>query len=231
MLIAGAIAQLSPQAVARRLLPVAALGIAGAALVVWLPHTQLLAGKSAMYLPMCNPVALSLLLLGAGTGAGVILARRGKVDAAIAAAALGGLLFAQAMLFAFQRLAPVVSAQSISTLARPYLLPDAPVYAVRRFQRGMPFYLQRCVILVDERPYDLQSGMAWDPQLSVPDLASFAIAWNSHPGALAFMRMGTFRTLSAQQLPMRIIAEQAGTLVVQNPLSQPPIESTPTPAQ
>lgn len=217
MLIAGAITQLSPRAIARRLLPVAALAVIGAAVVAWLPHTHLLGGRNATYVPLCNPVALSMLLLGAGAGAGVVLARRARVDAAIAAAALGGLLFAQAMLFAYQRLAPVVSAQSISALAQPHLRNDAPVYAVRRFQRGMPFYLRRRVILVDERPYDLESGMAWDPQLSLPDLASFTSAWNSHPGALAFMRMGTFRILAAQQLPMRIVADQGGTLVVQNP--------------
>jgi 4-amino-4-deoxy-L-arabinose transferase-like glycosyltransferase len=218
ILIAGAIAQLAPRAIARRLLPVALLAIVGAALVAWLPHTHMLGGRNAAYVPMCNPIALSMLLLGAGTGAAVVLARRAKVDAAIAAAALGGLLFAQGMLFAYQRVAPVVSAQSISALARPYLRIDAPVYAVQRFQRGMPFYLQRRIVLVDERPYDLRAGMAWDPDLSLPDLASFTGAWTSHPGALAFMREGTFRTLSARQLPMRIVANQAGTLVVQNPL-------------
>ncbi len=218
LLIAGAITQLSPQAVARRLLPFAALAIVGAALVAWLPHTHLLDGKRALYVPMCNPIALAMVLLAAGTGTGVVLAKRARVDAAIAAAALGGLLFAQGMLFAYQRLAPVVSAQSISAIARPYLRIDAPVYAVGRFQRGMPFYLQRPVILVDERPYDLRAGMEWEPDLSLPDLASFARAWNSHPGALAFMRESTFRTLSSQQLPMRVVASQSGTLVVQNPL-------------
>jgi 4-amino-4-deoxy-L-arabinose transferase-like glycosyltransferase len=203
MLIAAAIVQLSPQALARRLLPVAALGITGAVVVAWLPHTSLLEGRNATYLTLCDPVALALLLLGLGTAAGVVLARRDKVDAAIAAAALGGLLLAQ----------------SIAALARPYLRADTPVYAVRRFQRGMPFYLQRRVVLVDERPYDLETGMAWDPELSLPDLASFTKDWNSHPGAVAFMRTGTFRTLSAQQLPMRIVAAQGGTLVVQNAAS------------
>jgi 4-amino-4-deoxy-L-arabinose transferase-like glycosyltransferase len=217
LLIAAAIVELSPRAVAWRLLPIAVLGLAGAAALAWLPHTSILHGTRAMYVPLCAPMAWALLALSAGTGIGTGLAVRDRVDTAIAAAALGGLLFAQGLLFGYQRLAPATSAKAMAALAQPHLQPGVPVYAVRMFYRGLPFYLQRPVTLVDQRPYDMRAGMALDPGLSLPDLAHFGPEWVRHPGALAFMSRETYSTLSGQHLPMQPVATVAGTVIVRNP--------------
>lgn len=217
LLIAAAIVELSPRAVAWRLLPIAVLGVAGATALAWLPHTSVLHGTRALYASLCAPMAWALLALAVGTGLGAALALRDRVDTAIAVAALGGLLFTQGLLLGYQQLAPSTSAQSMAALAQPHLQPGVPVYAVRMFYRGLPFYLQRPVTLVDERPYDMRAGMALDPELSLPDLVAFGREWPRHPGALAFMSRDTFSTLSAQQLPMQEVATVAGTVIVRNP--------------
>jgi 4-amino-4-deoxy-L-arabinose transferase-like glycosyltransferase len=218
-LIAGTITQLEPIAIARRLLPIAILAAIGAGLALWLPYSNLLKGTQASYAAICTLAAMAMALLAAGTGSAWTLARRGRVDAAIAAAALGGLLFTQVLLFAYQRLAPTASAQTMAALARPYVRADAPVYAVQMFYRGLPFYLQRPVTLVAERPYDLLAGIDWEPQLQIADLSTFAAAWTAHPGAVAFMPAVTFQTLMQQQLPMHEVARTSDTVIVQNPES------------
>ena len=219
-LIAGAITQLESMAIARRLLPIAILAVIGAGLALWLPYSNLLKGAQAAYSAICSLAAVAMTLLAVGAGIAWTLARRGRVDAAIAAAALGGLLFTQALLFAYQRLAPTASAQTMAALARPYVRADAPVYAVQMFYRGLPFYLQRPVTLVAERPYDLLAGIDWEPQLQIADLSAFAAAWTAHPGAVAFMPQGTFQTLMQQQLSMHVVARTSDTVIVQNPESQ-----------
>ena len=216
-LIAGAITQLESMAIARRLLPIAILAVIGAGLALWLPYSNLLKGAQAAYSAICSLAAVAMTLMAVGAGIAWTLARRGRVDAAIAAAALGGLLFTQALLFAYQRLAPTASAQTMAALARPYVRADAPVYAVQMFYRGLPFYLQRPVTLVAERPYDLLAGIDWEPQLQIADLSAFAAAWTAHPGAVAFMPQGTFQTLMQQQLSMHVVARTSDTVIVQNP--------------
>jgi len=217
LLIADAIASMPPRGVARRLLPVAVLATLVALLATALPHTPVLQHRTA-YLALCSPLAVATLLLAAGTGIGVALARRGHADGAIAAAALGGLLFTQGLLEAYQRMGTLASAQSVASRALPWLSADGPVYAVHDFARGLPFYLRRQVTLVDARPYDMRTGMAWDPQLSVPDDLAFATAWASHPDALAIVPERAFIALSGLGLPMHVVASVGDIRMVRHPL-------------
>ena len=136
---------------------------------------------------------------------------------AVAAAALGGLLFAQGLLFAYQRMAPTASAQTMAALAQPSIRSDAPVYAVQMLYRGLPFYLQRPVTLVAERPYDLLAGIDWEPQRQITTLSAFPAAWTAHPGAIAFMPQGTFQALQDAQLPMQVVGRTSDTVIVRNP--------------
>ena len=228
ILIAGAIASMPPRAVARRLLPVAALAALAAMIALVLPHTATLHGKHEAYVALCNPFAISALVLAIGSGIGATLAWRGHVDTAIAAAALGGLLFTQGLLQAYQRMGTTASARSIATRALPYLSADGPVYAVHDFPRGLPFYLRRQVTLVDERPYDMRAGMEWDPQLSIPDLQAFAAAWARHPDGLAIMPERSFVALAGQGLPMHIVASIDDIRIVRHPS---PIAASPQPPQ
>jgi 4-amino-4-deoxy-L-arabinose transferase-like glycosyltransferase len=227
LLIAGAIASMPPRDVARRLLPVTALAALAAAIAVALPHTATLLGRREAYVALCDPFAMSALVLAVGTGLGATFAWRGHVDTAIAAAALGGLLFTQGLLQAYQRMGTTASAQPIAERALPYLSADGPVYAVHDFRRGLPFYLRRQVTLVDELPYDMRAGMEWDPQLSIPDVQAFAKAWASHPDAVAIVPERSIMALSRQGLPMHIVASIDDIRIVRHPVpvgpsAQPP---------
>ena len=217
LLVADAIVSMPPRGVARRLLPIAALAAVVAAVAAWPPHTSALHVRAAD-MALCVPFALCALLLAAGTGIGAAVAWRGHVDMAIAAAALGGLLFTQGLLQAYQRVGMTASAQPIAARALPYLSADAPVYAVHEFARGLPFYLRRPVTLVDTRPYDMRAAMEWDPQLSIPDLPAFAPAWASHPDAIAIMPERTYIALSGQGLPMHVVAAIDDARIVRHPL-------------
>jgi 4-amino-4-deoxy-L-arabinose transferase-like glycosyltransferase len=221
MLIACVLIELPPIAVARRLLPVVVLGLAGCAVMLVLAHTHVLEGTKSAYAALCNPLAISFAILAAGSGAGVVLARRSRVDTALAVVALGALLFVQGLLFAYGRLAPTASAQPLAALARPYVRDDMPVYAVTTFARGLPFYLRRTITLADQRPYDLRAGMQWEPGLSIPDLDAFARAWRAHPDAVALMPARSFRTLTTSGVPMRVVAAMGDNLVVRNPAVEP----------
>ena len=216
LLIGRTLPGLTHDMIARRLLWIAIPAVVGIAIALALPHMSMLHGAQTAYFALLGPAAVAMAMLTIGTGLGVALARHGRIDAAIAAAALGGLLFAQGLLFAYQRLAPVTSALTMAAMARPYIRPEAPVYAVQMFYRGLPFYLHRPVTLVDERPYDLLAGIDWDPALQIPDLAGFATAWSAHPGAVAFMPPATLQTLSALGLPLHVVARTADTIIVRN---------------
>ncbi len=216
LLIGRTLPGLTHRMIARRLLWVAVPAAVGVAIALALPHMSMLHGAQTAYFALLGPAAVAMAMLTIGTGLGVALARRGRIDAAIAAAALGGLLFAQGLLFAYQQLAPVTSAQTMATMARPYIRSGVPVYAVQMFYRGLPFYLQRPVTLVDERPYDLLAGIDWEPALQIPDLAGFATAWAAHPGAVAFMPPSTLQTLSTLGLPLHVVARTPDTIIVRN---------------
>ena len=217
LLVADAIVSMPPRGVARRLIPIAAMAVVVGAVAAWLPHTSALHVHAAD-MALCVPFAVCALLLAAGTGIGAAVALRGHVDMAIAAAALGGLLFTQGLLQIYQRMGTIASAQPIAIRALPYLSADAPVYAVHEFVRGLPFYLRRQVTLVDAHPYDMRAGMDWDPQLSIPDEKSFATIWASHADALAIMPERSFTDLSGQGLPMQVVASIDDIRIVRHPL-------------
>lgn len=216
LLIGRSLPGLTNAMVGRRLLWIAIPAFAGVVIALSLLHISILHGAKTAYLAMLGPAAVAMAMLAAGTSLGFALARRGRVDTAIATASLAGLLFAQGLLFAYQRLAPTTSAQTMATLARPFVRRDAPVYAVQMFYRGLPFYLQRPVTLVDERPYDLLAGIDWEPALQIPDLAGFATAWAAHPGAVAFMSPATLQALSGQGVSMHVVARTADIVILRN---------------
>lgn len=216
LLIGNALPQFKTATVARHMIVMAVLAAILAGLALGLAHLQSI-DLHATYLPAARPTAMAAALLAMGTGIAGVLALRGHLGKAIVAAALGGLLFTQGLLFAYQKTAATTSAETVARMARPFIRPDTPVYVVAMFRRGLPFYLGRPVTLVDERPYDLQAGMAWEPQRQIPDLATFEQAWRAHPGAIAFMRPATFRTLSEFRLPMQVVGRTRTVWVVRNP--------------
>jgi 4-amino-4-deoxy-L-arabinose transferase-like glycosyltransferase len=125
--------------------------------------------------------------------------------AAVLAIGFSALLAEQALMMGHEELAPRSSFYQMAQEIRPYLTPGVPFYSVGTYEQTLPFYLKRTVTLVafaDELAY----GLAQEPQLWLPDIASFERAWRQQHYALAIMPPQLYEQLVAGGLPMREIA-------------------------
>lgn len=156
------------------------------------------------------------LMAMAAAGAG-FLARRGALGPAVAVLAAGGLAATQIGLAGHLSIAERFSVAA--TLARlpERPPPDAPVFAVRVYDHTLPWTLKRTVTMVIHRD-ELEKEIAWEPAKFVPDLASFARAWQAAPQAWAFVRVNEVEKLSAElKIPFRVIARGAQYAIVKKP--------------
>ncbi len=135
----------------------------------------------------------------------VVLAWRGRVVAALLLTAVVGLAVPQTLLIRFQVLAPIYSAEPMAAKIAPFLAPGEPVYAVHWFRRGLPFYLRRTVTLVNEVPYDLRSGLRWEPQKGM-SMTVFRARWETQASGLAIMTPARLARLQHDGLRLNILA-------------------------
>lgn len=96
---------------------------------------------------------------------------------------------------------------------RPWLKPDVPFYAVERLDHTMPFYLGRPTIMVQE-PDELAFGVEQEPSKWVPTTEAFVASWKAGGQAVAMMGPGTYDRLTAQGVPMIVIARDARRVIV-----------------
>jgi 4-amino-4-deoxy-L-arabinose transferase-like glycosyltransferase len=96
---------------------------------------------------------------------------------------------------------------------RPWLKPDVPFYAVERLDHTMPFYLARPTIMVQE-PDELAFGVEQEPSKWVPTTEGFVARWKAGGQAVAMMGPGTYDRLTAQGVPMIVIARDARRVIV-----------------
>jgi 4-amino-4-deoxy-L-arabinose transferase-like glycosyltransferase len=107
-------------------------------------------------------------------------------------------------------LAPAVKA----VLAR--LPADTPFYSVGVLDHTMPFYVGHTMIMVQD-PNELTFGVHQEPQKWVPTIGEWVARWDAAPYALALMPPERYTELSAQHVPMRLIARDARRVVVEKP--------------
>jgi hypothetical protein len=151
-----------------------------------------------------------------GSAAAMVLGWRGHVRRAVIACAFTGLVSAQLVLTSEDALSPAHSTYHLAQQIKPWLKPEAPFYSVGSYEQTLPFYLKRTVTLVafqDEMAFGLQQ----EPQLWVPDLASFERLWRSHSYALAVMGPEMFEQLQQARLPMQEIARDTERVIVRTP--------------
>jgi 4-amino-4-deoxy-L-arabinose transferase-like glycosyltransferase len=149
----------------------------------------------------------------AGTAYALYASRRGRITAAVVSTALCGLVAAQLGLTGHDALSPASSAYYIAREIRPYLKPGVPFYSVRTYEQTLPFYIKRPVTLVafaDEMAY----GLKQEPELWLPDMATFEREWRRAREALAIMDPRTYLELERAGLPMRVIARDTRRVVV-----------------
>ena len=96
---------------------------------------------------------------------------------------------------------------------KAWLKPDVPFYAVERLDHTMPFYLGRAIIMVQE-PDELAFGVEQEPAKWVPTTEAFVARWKAGGQAVAMMGPGTYDRLTAQSVPMIVIARDARRVIV-----------------
>ena len=95
------------------------------------------------------------------------------------------------------------------------LTPTMPIYAVRRMDHTLPFYLQRTMTLV-ETADELEFGTQQEPQKWIPTLDAFLQEWSSGRPALAIMAPDTYASLRSRNVAMFPVAQDQRRIVVAN---------------
>ena len=220
LLIGIAAARMTSRALMFRLLPIAIIAALIAFVLGFFPGLLPLHEPRAVNLAFVQIAAIAVAWLSLASWLGLWFFRQQKNIKGIAAVAFGGLVCSQGLLIGFQQLEPANSADSMAALAAPYIKADTPVYSVKFYFRGLPFYLQRLVTVAYDTPTDLVAGMAWQPELTIAELDGFVAAWRAHPGALAFIRPDVYTELKKENLPMTVIADrQPVVMIVQSPVN------------
>jgi hypothetical protein len=111
------------------------------------------------------------------------------------------------------RLNPLTSAYGIAHQIAPRIDAVTPFYAVRTYDQTLPFYLRRTMTLV-EYGDEFIFGLQQEPQLQIATLDRFREVWVQNDQAFALMGPDTYSLLSAEKLPMRLMARDSRRVVV-----------------
>lgn len=91
---------------------------------------------------------------------------------------------------------------------------SAPFFQVRMYDQTLPFYLRRTTTIVAWRD-ELGPGIDLEPSLAIASVPEFVSRWRGLSQGYAMMSPGTFTTLSAQGVPMAVIARDARRVLVE----------------
>jgi 4-amino-4-deoxy-L-arabinose transferase-like glycosyltransferase len=162
-------------------------------------------------------VTLAFVVMAAAAALAGYLAWRDHRGAAVVALAAGGLAATQVGLAGHLTIAERFSVAA--TVARLAELPprNVPVFAVGVYDHTLPWVLKRTVTMVVHRD-ELEKEIEWDRAKFIPDLASFARAWQAAPQAWAFVRPENLAALRARfGLEMREMARGPIYTIVKKP--------------
>ena len=131
--------------------------------------------------------------------------------------AIGGLLSTQIGLAGHRTISDRFSVASTLNALHERPGPDVPVFAVDMYDHTLPWNLRRTVTMVAHRD-ELELAIQWEPEKFVPDLASFARAWNAAPQAWAFVPAGKAEKLSSElKIPFQVLARGPQYAIVKKP--------------
>jgi len=208
----------------RTLMPhVIALLAAAAALALCAPALVGLAsasGPQSLYDAYVPWIAAGGILAAACCALATYFCRRQARSAAVIAMACGGLMATQVVSSGHEVLSPWYSGYRLAQAMKPHLAPGIPLYSVRTYDQTLAFYTKRTATLVEFRD-EMDFGLSREPQLWLPDLASFERAWRGQERALAIMEPGTYDELVRLRLPMEIVARDLRRIVVRKPGAAP----------
>jgi hypothetical protein len=181
-------------------------------LVLWLtPLGASLATRASTLSIAGFLIAFTLLTLAAA--AGMRLAARASVIAAVLVTALGGLALAESALLAADYLPRMQGVVDLAQHLRPALSPGTHLYCVNEYVQPIPFYMQRPCTLVGYRG-ELDFGLTQEPQLGIADLKGFVNDWGQQADAVAILRPQDYQELEALGVPMSVIYTARSYIVV-----------------
>jgi 4-amino-4-deoxy-L-arabinose transferase-like glycosyltransferase len=157
----------------------------------------------------------ALLLMGVGSLAGGIAARRTRADdiRPTLAVGLGGFASWAGAMWAAMLVAPAYSGAALYAQLPDSLRQNVPVYSVRTYDQSLTFYLRHSVTLVEYRG-ELDFGQTLEPARSIATLAAFAPVWRDSTQALAVVETKTYQQLQSAGFPMVIRASALKTYIV-----------------
>lgn len=152
------------------------------------------------------------LLLVAGALALFSAARHPQRNIAIAG--LCALFGYQMLLWGFQEVGQSRSSADMAQAIRASGLQDAPVYSVeRKYPQSLPFYLDKTIYLMGYKG-ELSMGIEAEPDKWLATAEQFIQRWQSESQAVAIFDEQGFQRYRDMGLPMRIIFQGPGKIVV-----------------
>jgi 4-amino-4-deoxy-L-arabinose transferase-like glycosyltransferase len=167
----------------------------------------------ALALELRHIVVWTAALLAAIAIAGIVLARRGRLEVSLAVLCVGWFLAACTILIAAHGAQRFFSAKDLALALKAEHPGAATVYAVQMYDQSLPFYLQHPVVLVDYRD-EFTLGLSQAPELGIAALPEFSSRWRSSNAGYAEMPGETYDLLVLQGLPMRVIARFSENVLV-----------------
>lgn len=220
LLIGRELARIDAAALRRHLIGIAALAAIACVAAVFLPRFIDSRENAAAVAAFRNAALLSLLAWLIGTVVALGLALRARLAAAIVTAGLAALIGWSSLLLGHEALGRGMSTYDLARRMQPYIERDTPIYSVGIFEHTLDFYLRRTVTLVAFRD-ELDFGLTQEPGKGIATLAEFAQRWSQDRAPLAVMDRDVFDKLTANQLPMRVIADDGRRIVVAKPQKAP----------
>jgi 4-amino-4-deoxy-L-arabinose transferase-like glycosyltransferase len=164
-------------------------------------------------------IAAGLALAAAGVCAAV-LARRGRVPAAVAVLSVGAFCAGLAAVVGHRVYAPVFNASSTIAAMNPGPSPLTPFFAVHSYDHSVPWSLRRTVTMVAYRD-EFGDAVNWEPGTAgkyMADDADFVRAWNEARDAYALFAVRDFERLRAGLgVPMEVVARGPRYIIVRKP--------------
>ncbi len=122
----------------------------------------------------------------------------------------------QTVLVGHESLRARMSAYDLAMEVNKIIDRTQPFYAVRIFDHTLPFYMKKTMTLVENQD-ELAFGLSVEPGLWVASITEFEKRWALDRKPMALMPNATFAQLQKSGLPMRIVARDEGSIVVEKP--------------
>ena len=97
--------------------------------------------------------------------------------------------------------------------ARPSIGPDTQFFSVNQYRQGVAPYLGRTMRLAMYQG-ELAFGVGQESAKFIPTLEQFIGEWQVASDAVAFVDPATFKDLTARNVPMRLLTQDARSVVV-----------------